>query len=77
MQGARRKHVQYFENNGSRGIYQDGWYAAAFGPLVPWDTAGSAAKLKDWDANKDVWELYDLRGDFSQAEDLAATSPSA
>ena len=57
----RRKTHQYFENNGSRGIYHDGWYACAFGPLVPWDTAGSAAKLKDWDANKDVWELYDLR----------------
>ena len=70
-----RKRIQYFENNGSRGIYHDGWYAAAFGPLVPWDTAGSAAKLKDWDANKDVWELYDLRGDFSQAEDLAVTEP--
>ena len=21
-----RKHTQYFDNNGSRGIYQDGWY---------------------------------------------------
>jgi arylsulfatase len=30
------KHVQYFDNDGSRGIYQDGWYACAFGPLIPW-----------------------------------------
>ncbi len=31
-----KKHVQYFDNNGSRAIYQDGWVAATFGPLVPW-----------------------------------------
>ena len=30
-----RKKTQYFENNGSRGIYHDGWYACTFGPLVP------------------------------------------
>ena len=27
------KKTQYFDNNGSRGIYQDGWYACTFGPL--------------------------------------------
>jgi len=31
-----RKKVQYFDNNGSRAIYQDGFVAATFGPLVPW-----------------------------------------
>ena len=31
-----RKSTQYFENNGSRAIYHDGWIAAAFGPLIPW-----------------------------------------
>jgi len=35
----------------------------------------SSAKLKDWDANKDVWELYNLRNDFSQADDLATREP--
>ena len=30
------KHIQYFDNNGSRGIYHDGWYACTFGPLIPW-----------------------------------------
>jgi len=25
------KPVQYFDNNGSRGIYKDGWYACASG----------------------------------------------
>ena len=33
-----RKRTQYFENNGSRGIYHDGWYACTFGPLTPWLT---------------------------------------
>jgi arylsulfatase len=31
--------------------------------------------LSTWDANKDVWELYNLRSDFSQANDLAAKEP--
>ena len=70
-----RKKTQYFENNASRGIYHDGWFACAFGPFVPWDTPSTAARLKGWDANNDVWELYDLSNDFSQAEDLAAKEP--
>ena len=68
-----RKHVQYFENNGSRGIYQDGWYACTFGPLTPWLTVSPG--LATWDSGKDVWELYDLTKDFSQANDLAAKEP--
>jgi len=70
-----RKKTQYFENNGSRGIYHEGWYACTFGPFIPWDTPGSAARLKDWNANTDVWELYDLTKDFSQADDLAGKEP--
>ena len=70
-----RKHTQYFDNNGSRGIYHDGWFACTFGPYIPWDAAGSSARIKDWDSSKDVWELYDLRTDFSQADDLAAKEP--
>ena len=74
-QAAGRKKTQYFENNASRGIYHDGWFACTFGPFIPWDTPGSTARLKDWDANKDVWELYDLTHDFAQADDLAAKEP--
>ena len=70
-----QKHIQYFENNASRGIYQDGWYASTFGPFIPWDTPGSVERVAKWDANKDVWQLNDLRSDFSQAEDLAAKNP--
>jgi arylsulfatase len=68
-----RKHVQYFDNNGSRGIYQDGWYACTFGPLTPWLTVSPG--LATWDSSEDVWELYDLTKDFTQAHDLAAQEP--
>ena len=69
----RSRRPQYFDNNGSRGIYQDGWYACTFGPLIPW--LPGAPGLAKWDANKDKWELYDLTSDFSQANDLAAKEP--
>jgi arylsulfatase A-like enzyme len=67
------KHVQYFENNGSRGIYHDSWYACAFGPLIPWQNAQQG--LGQWDSRKDRWELYNLQDDFSQANDLADAHP--
>ena len=67
------KKTQYFDNNGSRGIYQDGWDACTFGPLVPW--LPGAPGLADWDANKDKWELYNLDTDFSQADDLGEKEP--
>jgi arylsulfatase len=66
---------QYFENNGSRALWQDGWVAAVRGPFEPWDTASSGAALRAWDANADVWELYDITSDFSQAHDLATGQP--
>ena len=44
-----RKHTQYFDNNGSRGIYHDGWYACTFGPLFPWLTREPGART--WDAD--------------------------
>ncbi len=68
-----QKHTQYFDNNGSRGIYHDGWYACTFGPLIPWLTVSPG--LATWDSSKDVWELYNLQTDFSQADDLAAKDP--
>jgi arylsulfatase A-like enzyme len=64
---------QYFDNNGSRGYFKDGWYACTFGPLIPWVNAQKG--LGDWDSAKDVWELYDLTKDFSQANDIAAKNP--
>ncbi len=68
------KQIQYFENNGSRGIYFDGWYACTFGPLTPWTTGDSEA-LAQWDSREDEWELYDLTTDFTQQNNLADKYP--
>jgi arylsulfatase len=68
-----RKEVQYFDNNGSRAIYQDGWIAATFGALVPW--LPGAPGLTQWDSAKDRWELYQITQDFSEANDLASKEP--
>jgi len=70
-----QKKEQFFDNNGSRAIYLDGWFAGTFGPFTPWDTAGSSETISDWDSAEDQWELYDLSADFSQANDLADAQP--
>jgi arylsulfatase len=64
---ARRK-TQYFEIAGNRAIYNDGWLAGTI-HKAPWE-AKPRATLQD-----DVWELYDVRNDFSLAHDLAAENP--
>lgn len=57
-----RKHVQYFEMLGHRGIWANGWKAVAFHePETPFDS--------------DRWELYHLEKDFSESRDLAASQP--
>ena len=68
-----RKSTQFFDNNGSRGIYSDGWFASTFGPLYPWVSAQK--DLDKWDSDKDIWQLYDLKNDFSQARDVAGEYP--
>lgn len=67
------KKIQFFDNNGSRGIYNDGWYACTFGPLYPWIPAQPS--LGKWNSKNDRWELYNLKEDFSQANDLAQAEP--
>ncbi|MGF9761872.1 arylsulfatase [Microvirga sp. 0TCS3.31] len=62
--------TQYFEIFGNRAIYHDGWIASARHGL-PWVLLG-----KKGDFENDAWELYDLRSDFSQADDLAAKDPA-
>jgi arylsulfatase len=65
--------TQYFEIMGSRGIYQDGWYAMTFGPRKPW--VPGVEGIAEWRPAQDVWELYDTRKDFSLMKDLAAEEP--
>eukprot|EP00928_Gymnodinium_smaydae_P085488 TRINITY_DN6897_c0_g1_i3.p1 TRINITY_DN6897_c0_g1~~TRINITY_DN6897_c0_g1_i3.p1 ORF type:complete len:849 (+),score=143.96 TRINITY_DN6897_c0_g1_i3:72-2549(+) len=69
--GTRR--VQYFEIMGSRGIYKDGWFAGTLGPRIPWNPNGT--RMKNWDPEEDIWELYNIDEDFSQAHDLAEKEP--
>jgi arylsulfatase len=65
-----RRTVQYFELLGNRAIYKDGWMAATRHG-TPWKTAGISKSFEE-----DVWELYDVAKDFSQATDLAAQQPA-
>jgi arylsulfatase A-like enzyme len=60
---------QYFEVFSNRAIYDRGWIASAQ-HTFPWRQDYAPG---DWE--KDRWELYDLRKDYSQANDLAATMP--
>lgn len=69
-----RRRLQYFEVMGSRSIYSDGWMASALGPRMPW-LAGIPEGITTWTPDQDVWELYNLDEDWSQANDLAADHP--
>ena len=57
-----RKHTQYFEMFGHRGIWHDGWKAVCY------HEAG-----EDYEADR--WELYHADVDASEATDLAAAYP--
>lgn len=60
--------TQYFEMFGNRGIYDNGWVACTR-HSIPW----VMAELPPLD--QDVWELYNVDEDFSQANNLAAANP--
>jgi arylsulfatase A-like enzyme len=74
------RHTQYFEILGSRGIYQDGWFAGTFGPRTPW-LSGASPDLVNakgqlvWQPENDEWELYNLNEDWTQAVNLATKNP--
>jgi arylsulfatase len=75
-----RHTVQYFEMLGSKAIYKDGWWACAKLDKIPWDFTPETMQRfapGSYDPDRDdVWELYYLPDDFSQAEDLAADNPA-
>lgn len=64
-----RRKTQYFEMFGNRGIYHDGWVACTR-HSIPWLMV-PLPPVKD-----DVWELYHVAEDFSQADNLAAKNPA-
>jgi arylsulfatase A-like enzyme len=67
---AKERHTtQYFEIAGNRAIYQDGWYARTI-HRVPWEPKPRRA-LED----NSAWELFDVRSDFSLANNVAPRNP--
>src|SRR3546814_9679294 len=64
-----RHDVQYFELLGNRAIYRDGWLASTNPGRMPWELS-SAIQPQDF-----TWSLYDLKNDFAQTKDLAASEP--
>lgn len=63
-----RRTTQYFEMFGNRGIYHEGWVACTR-HSIPWILTENPP------LDKDVWELYNIDEDFSEANNLAATNP--
>lgn len=63
-----QRKTQYFEMFGNRAIYHEGWVAATR-HSIPW------LMVPLPDLKEDVWELYHVAEDFSQAENLAAKNP--
>jgi len=63
--------TQYFEMMGDHAIYHDGWIASTKVMRPPWNISGGIGS----DPAKYPWELYDLRNDWTQSEDLAAKHP--
>jgi arylsulfatase len=64
-----RRTTQYFEMFGNRAIYHDGWVACTR-HSIPWLMVSLPSLTED------VWELYKVDEDFSQANNLAAQNPA-
>ncbi|MGO4670804.1 arylsulfatase [Bosea sp. 2RAB26] len=70
--GPSRRKTQYFEMLGNRAIYNDGWVAATTPATLPW--ALSTATPPDVITGYN-WELYNIRQDPTESNDLAAKLP--
>ena len=64
-----RHPTQYFEIGGNRGIYHDGWFAGTV-HRAPWEPQPRRSLVDD------EWMLYHVAQDFSQSNNLAASSPA-
>ena len=67
-QAKDRRTTQYFEMFGNRGIYHEGWVACTR-HSIPWLVVENPPLAND------VWELYNIDEDFSEANNLASTNP--
>jgi arylsulfatase A-like enzyme len=59
-----RRHIQYYEMVGNRGIWADGWKAVADHAVNP-----------TFDFSQDKWELFNTDEDFSESKNLAGQYP--
>jgi arylsulfatase A-like enzyme len=79
-----RRPTQYFELNGHRAIYHEGWRA-----VCPWiESNQTGARPENYDCNLSVasvvqediaahrWELYRIAEDYAECHDLAAEDPA-
>jgi arylsulfatase len=66
-----KRETQYFEMLSNRAIYSDGWLACTTPPDAPWLSVASKLDV----INDFKWELYNIKEDFSQSNDLAASNP--
>jgi arylsulfatase len=67
------RRIQYFEIFGNRAIYQDGWMANTVPAVTPWE--GVRGKPPVDVMNGYTWELFNLKDDPTQTNDLAAKEP--
>ncbi len=67
-----RHQTQYFEMMGQWALYHDGWLLSTKVNRAPWQAFGPANPDP---LNNQVFQLYDLTKDFSQANDIAAEHP--
>jgi arylsulfatase len=67
-----RHTTQYFEMVAERAIYHDGWYANTKVAIAPWNNnpGEKLPNVLDYE-----WELYDLRTDWTQYEDVSKKYP--
>src|SRR5206468_12770939 len=71
---APTKHTtQYFEMLGNRAIYHDGWLAATTPVTLPWELS---TKPPPDVISGYQWELYNLKDDVTEANDIAAKEPA-
>lgn len=69
---ASQHKVQYFEMMGQWALYEDGWLLSTKPNRAPWIAFGPANIDP---LNNQVFQLYNLNEDFSQAKDVAAKHP--
>jgi arylsulfatase A-like enzyme len=67
-----RHKIQYFEMFGQWALYDEGWLLSTKVNRAPWEVYGAANSDP---LNNQVFQLYDLRNDFSQTEDIAEQNP--